>query len=221
MADRFALVLAGGSGRRFGAAKQFELLGGTSLVERSVELARAVCDGVVLVVPPGHEWTGPAVERTVAGGATHAESTRRGCEALPEGVATVLVTAPSHPLVTVELARQVLDGRDHADAVAPLLDVADVIRRRDGSTSHPTPGGRYGILQLPFALNTAILLPAVGADRGFVEEFSLVERAGGTVATVPGDPANLHITTPADLVLAEEILAGRATKKGRKGVRNS
>lgn len=221
MPDRFALVLAGGSGRRFGSAKQFAMLGDTSLVARSVELARAVCDGVCLVLPPGHDWSGPSVDRIVVGGSTHAESTRRGCEALPSGIDTVFVTAPSHPLVSVELARRVLDGRDHADAVAPLLDVADVIRRYEGFTTHPTPGGRYGILQLPFALNAAILLPAVGTSSGFIEEFGLVERAGGTVATVPGDPANLHIATPVDLVLAEEILAGRATKKRWTGAENS
>ena len=53
-----------------------------------------------------------------------------------------------------------------------------------------------------------------------MEEFALVERAGGSVAMVPGDPANLHITTPADLAVAAEILAGRAQENvagvGRK-----
>jgi len=213
--DRFALVLAAGAGTRFGSRKQFADLAGRSLVERSVELARAVADGVCLVLPPGQAWTGPPVDIVVAGGSTHAESTRRGCSVLPRGIATVFVTAPSHPLASAELAEQVLAGRERADAVAPLLDVADVIRRHEGDSTEPTPSGRYGILQLPFALNAALLLPAVGTEGDFIEEFSLVERVGGAVATVPGDPANLHIATPADLALAEEILAGRATRKSR------
>lgn len=215
MPSPFALVLAAGTGSRFGGPKQFEPLAGTSLVEHSVELAQAVCDGVCLVLPAGHPWTGPSVDFVVAGGTTHADSARRGCAALPRGIETVFITAPSHPLASIELAQQVLAGCDRADAVAPMLEIADVVRRHDDDTSAPTPGGRFGILQLPFALNATLLLPAVSTTREFTEEFSLVERAGGAVATVPGDPANLHIATPADLVLAEEILAGRATRKTR------
>ena len=217
----WGLVLAGGSGARFGAPKQFASLRGRRLVDRSVDLARGICDGVCLVLPDGHRWSGPAVDRVVTGGTTHAESTRRGCAALPADVETVFVTAPSHPLASSSLAEAVLAGRAEVDAVAPLLDVADVVRivEEDGS-SVPTTGGRFGLLQLPFALSAEVLLPTVATAGEFVEEFALVERAGGSVAMVPGDPANLHITTPADLAVAAEILAGRAQENvagvGRK-----
>lgn len=208
----WGLVLAAGSGRRFGAHKQFASLRGQRLVDLSVTLARRVCDGVCLVVPDGHDWTGPPVDRLVTGGPTHAESSRRGCAALPDDVATVFVTAPSHPLVSPALAGAVLGRRQEADAVAPLLELADVVREvsPDGSSRPTAVRGRFGVLQLPFALNARLLLPTVATIGEFTEEFSLVERAGGSIAMVPGDPANLHVATPADLVLAHEILAGRA-----------
>ena len=42
------------------------------------------------------------------------------------------------------------------------------------------------------------------------DELTLVERAGGRVRVVPGDPRNFKITYPADLVVAEALVAGHA-----------
>ena len=50
--DVWAVVVAAGSGRRFGGAKQFEPLAGVRVLDRSVEACRSVCGGVVVVVSP-------------------------------------------------------------------------------------------------------------------------------------------------------------------------
>ncbi len=51
----FAVVLAAGSAKRFGATKQLERVGGQPLVRRAVDLAYEMCgDHTVLVV--GHDW---------------------------------------------------------------------------------------------------------------------------------------------------------------------
>ncbi len=63
----WAIVLAAGAGARFGAAKQFEDLGGTRLVDRSVTSASACCDGCVIVLPDGVAWDGPTVDHAVTG----------------------------------------------------------------------------------------------------------------------------------------------------------
>ena len=49
----WAIVVAAGSGLRFGRPKQFELVAGRSVLGRSVDAARSRCDGVVVVLPPG------------------------------------------------------------------------------------------------------------------------------------------------------------------------
>lgn len=51
----FAIVLAAGSAKRFGATKQLELVGGQPLVRRAADLACEMCgDHTVIVV--GHDW---------------------------------------------------------------------------------------------------------------------------------------------------------------------
>ncbi|HAP77211.1 MAG TPA: 2-C-methyl-D-erythritol 4-phosphate cytidylyltransferase, partial [Acidimicrobiaceae bacterium] len=68
----WAVVVAGGSGQRFGGPKQYEQLGAQRVIDWSMAAARAACDGVVLVVPA------PDAEREggVAGGASRSESVR-------------------------------------------------------------------------------------------------------------------------------------------------
>ena len=82
----WAIVVAGGSGTRFGGPKQYAPLAGRRVLDWSVDAARSVAHGVVLVVPAadagGDE---PAVDAVVAGGTTRSESVRAGLAAVPEG----------------------------------------------------------------------------------------------------------------------------------------
>ena len=87
--------MAGGSGRRFGAPKQFIELAGRPVIAWSVDVARTVADGVVVVVPaeggaPGSEWKLDA-DRVVTGGSTRASSVRAGLDAVPKDAAIVVV----------------------------------------------------------------------------------------------------------------------------------
>ena len=81
----WTIVVAGGSGRRFGAAKQFAPLAGRRVVDVACDTAARAGDGVVVVLPPDAigEWsTGAAT--AVAGGSTRSESVRAGLAAVPD-----------------------------------------------------------------------------------------------------------------------------------------
>ena len=65
-------MVGGGTGRRFGTAKQYEMLGDVRVIDRSVAVARAASDGVVVVVPVEDAER----EQAIAGGATRSESVR-------------------------------------------------------------------------------------------------------------------------------------------------
>ncbi|HKY15273.1 MAG TPA: 2-C-methyl-D-erythritol 4-phosphate cytidylyltransferase, partial [Microthrixaceae bacterium] len=94
----WVIVVAGGSGQRFGSAKQFAELGGRSVIERAVAGARPHAEGVVVVVPEGASLTVPGADVVVVGGATRAGSVRAGLAAVPEEAAVVLVHDAARPL---------------------------------------------------------------------------------------------------------------------------
>ncbi len=158
------IVVAGGSGSRFGVPKQFETVAGARLVDRAVDAVTAACDDVVLVLPAGVAWDGRSVAATVPGGSTRSASVRAGLDAVAGWAAVVVVHDAARPLAPPALFDAVIDAvRAGADAAVPG--------------------------------------PA------------LVEAAGGRVVVVPGDPRNLKITTPADLVVAAALLVAASEEQ--------
>src|SRR4051794_24235453 len=102
----WTVIVAGGGGRRYGAPKQFADLGTGRVVDLAVATAATATDGVVLVVPPEHS----AAEGGVAGGATRAESVRRGLAAVPPGATIICVHDAARPLASAALFDAVVDA---------------------------------------------------------------------------------------------------------------
>src|SRR3954464_9509106 len=95
----WAVVVAAGSGSRFGALKQYERLGGRRVIDWSLAAAQAVAEGVVVVVPPGRAATAEgAADAVGAGGATRAASVRAGLAAVPGDADIILVHDAARPL---------------------------------------------------------------------------------------------------------------------------
>ncbi|MDN5749181.1 MAG: 2-C-methyl-D-erythritol 4-phosphate cytidylyltransferase [Pseudonocardia sp.] len=208
----WAIVLAAGGARRFGPrSKQFERLGGERMVDRTVGTARTACDGVVLVLPPGHEWDGPPVDVVVAGGDHRAESLRAGLAALPADAAIAVVADPAHPLAPLALFRSVIGCvRAGADGAVPVVPIHDVVQRvRDGRVVQTLPKDDLVITQTPQAYRVSVLR-AVHADHPRpVEDSGLLVERGHRVETVPGEFANLHVTTPYELAVLDRIASER------------
>jgi 2-C-methyl-D-erythritol 4-phosphate cytidylyltransferase len=205
----WAVVVAAGSGARFGGAKQFREVGAARLVDRSVQRAARSCDGVVVVLPAGVSWDGPPVTAAVRGGATRAESVRSGLAAVPESVDIVLVHDAARPLASDALFAAVIAAvRDGADGAVPGLAISDTIKRVADDRVLETIS-REGLVtvQTPQAFRAGCLRAAHAEGADGTDDAELVEAVGGTVVVVPGEPTNLKVTSPDDLVLIEALLA--------------
>ncbi len=204
----WAVVLAGGTARRFGdRPKQFEPVGGVRMVDRTVAAARRSCDGVVLVLPPGRAWDGAPVDAVAEGGDHQSESLRAGLACVPADAGIVVVCDPAHPLASAELFTAVVDAvRRGADGAVPVLPILEVVQRVvDGRVVATVPKHDLVLTQSPQAFRAAVLR-AAHADRPRpVENSGLLVELGHRVDTVPGDPANLHVTTPAELRLLDRL----------------
>lgn len=212
----WAIVLAAGGARRFGPrSKQFERIAGQRMIDRTVSVARAACDHVVLVLPPGHGWDGPPVDVVVAGGDHRAESMRAGIAALSPDAEIAVVADPAHPLAPLHLFASVIDRvRAGADGAVPVIPIHDIVQRvRDGRVVETLPKEDLVITQSPHAYRVSALR-AVHADRPCtVEDSALLVDGGYRVETVPGEFANLHVTTPHELAVLDLIAAGERTSR--------
>jgi 2-C-methyl-D-erythritol 4-phosphate cytidylyltransferase len=221
----WAVIVAAGSGERLGAdvPKAFVRFGDQPLLAESVARLddHPSIDGIVLVVPP--EWEERAtfmadeiaagkVALAVPGGATRSDSVARGVAEVPPEAAIILVHDAARPLVAADLVDRVLAGfSEGVDGVIPVLPVADTVKRVDGAGRVVETVDRMSLrlVQTPQAFAAEVLRRALAADdRGTATDCAgLVERIGGSVLTVAGDPRALKITTAADLARAEELRA--------------
>jgi 2-C-methyl-D-erythritol 4-phosphate cytidylyltransferase len=204
----WAIVLAGGAARRFGdRPKQFEPVGGVRMVDRTVAAARRTCDGVALVLPPGHGWTGEPVDAVAEGGDHQSESLRAGLATLPPDAAIAVVADPAHPLASEALFRSVVAAvRAGADGAVPVVPILEVVQRVGGGRVLETlPKDDLVLTQTPQAFRAEVLR-AVHADRPRpVENSGLLVERGFRVVTVAGDVRNVHVTTRPELAIAESL----------------
>jgi len=203
----WSVVVAAGSGERFGGDKQAADLAGQPVVVRAVRAATSVSDGVVVVATADRRSAVvdllaglDGVEAIVNGGDTRSASVRCGLAAVPADAEVVLVHDGARPLATPDLFRRVVEAVClGAEAVVPGIPLADSLRSvegrvidRDGVIAVQTPQG--------FAAEALRRAHADGGEAS--DDATLVEATGVTVVVVEGEPANLKVTRPMDLALA-------------------
>ena len=221
----WTIVVAGGSGRRFGALKQYAEIGNRRLVDLAVEAARRSSEGVVLVVPADDAER----EGGVAGGPTRTASVRNGLAAVPSDAEVVLVHDAARPFASDRLFADVVAAvRAGADGAVPGLPLVDTVKSIEVVPS-PSIGLGAGVpavvpkvtgtpdratlvsVQTPQAFRADVLRRAYTSELDATDDAALVEAVGGTVVVVPGDSDNRKITLPEDLVWARShVESGRS-----------
>jgi 2-C-methyl-D-erythritol 4-phosphate cytidylyltransferase len=209
----WTIVVAAGSGSRFGAPKQFLDLGGVRVVDRSIRTAARHSDGIVVVTPSEPVEGARAVSapdgvafHSVPGADTRAGSVRRGLSAVPDDAAVILVHDAARPLASDAVYERVIAAvRDGADAVAPAVAIADTLRRRSGGV---VDRDDVVAVQTPQGFAAGALRRAHESGEEATDDVTVVENHGGTVVVVDGDRRNLKLTTRLDLDVASLLLGG-------------
>ena len=222
-----AVIVAAGSGERMaGIDKMAVRLEGLPIVFHSVRTFQRceIVDEIVVVTRADrmvslHEeieaagWT--KVRRVVKGGATRAESSRHGVAALAPDVDVVLVHDGARPLVTeAVIMRVAAAARETGAAIPGIPPVATIKRAAAGIAVETLDRSTLREAQTPQGFRRDVLV------KGFVavhraktdptDEAACVERTGVAVTIVAGDPRNLKVTVPDDLVVAAALLRGEA-----------
>jgi len=214
-----AVVVAAGAGRRFGSAKQFALLRGKPVLDRTLDAVAGhpEVDEIVLVLPAGvsgaryrKRWR--KIAAVIRGGDKRQDSVARGFARLKSGRGSlVLVHDGVRPLVGREVISRVIAKARETGAAVAAIPVEDTVKEAAGGFVVRTLE-RDGLrrIQTPQGFHYEVLGEALRRARedGFsgTDEATLVERTGHPVAVVPGDPRNIKITTAADLRIAEAWL---------------
>jgi 2-C-methyl-D-erythritol 4-phosphate cytidylyltransferase len=214
------IVPAAGSGSRFGGGipKQFQTLLGKPLIQHVIE--RFLLDeSVTRVIVPVAEMLLASVRQSggdrvtfVAGGETRQQSVIRGLAAVDPDAEIIAVHDAVRPLFSIETLHAVVSAARESGAALPILPVTDTIHvmTEEATVAKTLDRSMLGAAQTPQCFQAAILRSVLEqAEREGIDgtdEAGLAARFGHVVRAVPGDPRNLKITLPEDLVLAESYL---------------
>lgn len=197
-------------------------IAGVSVLERSIRAFQAsdAIDRIVVVTAEEQfdEVIGLGASKVVSvipGGAERHLSVHRGLLSVAEGTKMVAVHDGARPLVTTAAIAACVEAARNFGAASLAHRVTDTLKRADadgrvtGSVSREHLWG----METPQAFRLELLLRAYDSvlDAGEVvtDEVSAVESLGEPVQLVENHEPNPKITFPADLSLAEAVLAAR------------
>jgi 2-C-methyl-D-erythritol 4-phosphate cytidylyltransferase len=218
------IIVAAGSGTRFGAEKpkQFLEIHGKPIIIHTLEKFEncPAIDEIVLVLPAQEIKNFDAAKekyglkklvKIIAGGKTRAESVANGLKKIDgEKVKVVAVHDGARPLVASDEITQVVEKAGECGAACLVATVTDTIKEVSGDKIVRTVDRRNLRRALtPQAFRFEILQKAFAqADlsEAATDECFLIEKLGFEIAAVEGSARNIKITHPEDLRIAEMFL---------------
>lgn len=231
-----AVIAAGGCSSRMncdGVTKQHMLLGGIPVVVRSMlEFEKCSLIGEIIVVARQDElplyeeyrtnYGITKLKKVVTGGETRQMSVLRGFDAIDSNAKFVAIHDAARCLVTVDMIERVCVSAYRnraATAATAVRDTVKIAGKRD-FIEITADRDLVWLAQTPQVFHTTLYRAAAYSAReeGFeaTDDNSLVERIRNPVKLVECGRENIKITTPDDILLAEQILAARHAAQENK-----
>ena len=218
-----AVIVAAGTSRRMGGVnKIYANLAGKPLLAHTVSVFQecSSIDQVVIVLSEDkveegrrlvREYGWSKVSEVCPGGARRQDSVKEGLKRL-HGCQWVVIHDGARPCLSIDLIERGLEEARRSGAAIAAIPVTDTIKivSSDSFVEETPPRQRLWAVQTPQVFRFDIISEAYRRAEGDVtDDATLVENLGHKVKVYPGSEANIKVTTPGDLVLAEAILKSR------------
>ena len=218
----YVIIVAGGQGLRMGlpVPKQFALVAGRPVLMHTIARFHEADPllGIIVVLPADqHDYWNDLcrehdfrIEHTVvSGGETRFHSSQNGLRAIPDDVDGVVgIHDGVRPFVSVEVIRRCYAEARRSGAAIPVMPVVDTLRIvGEGDGSHNVDRSQFRAVQTPQVFSIGLLREAFRQQwrPEFTDDASVVEGIGGKIGMVEGNRENVKLTTPLDMLVAEEL----------------
>ena len=217
------IVAAGNSSRMEGIKKQFLKIGGVPVVIRSVtkfQQIDEVCETIIVVGKEDIPYAEQLVQQyklkntvVTQGGDSRQQSVLSGLSCCNSKSDLVAIHDAARPFVQIEEIQQVIQiAKKYGAATlgAPVKDTIKIVE--DGIIQFTPPRSSLYLTQTPQVFQMELYKKAVEKAQqnqwDFTDDCQLIEQYGFPVHIVTASYANIKITTPEDIVLAESFAKG-------------
>lgn len=217
---KYAVIVAGGIGRRMNSdmPKQFLSLQEKPVLYYTIQAFFDAYDGIeiILVLPPDHVKLGTEIIdayfrdkkiEIAIGGETRFHSVKNGLNLILEE-SIIFVHDGVRCLLTPKLIQRCYNTALEYGTAIPVVASKDSVRIKTATGSESVDRNNVMIVQTPQTFLSTLLLPAYNIEykEKFTDEASVIEAYGIDVKLIEGDYANIKLTTPTDMLIAEQLI---------------
>lgn len=221
LSKQHVIIVAAGKGQRMGNVdipKPFLKLNGIPIIIHTLNrfIAAIPQIAITIVLPRNfiHLWSETIKDAQwdhahfiVEGGPERFHSVKSGLSSI-SNADLVAVHDAVRPLVSVQTIQNGFSIAERHGAAVPCLPSIDSIRLVDGALSKPVNRDNYRMIQTPQIFKASILIDAYRQSYHdyFTDDASVVESAGYPIRLFDGNPSNIKITEPIDLLITETLI---------------
>lgn len=224
---KFAVIVAGGTGSRMGGGipKQFRSLCGRPLLWWSMKAFHIENPDTELILVLAADfmdlwndffmslpYQDQFKHKVTTGGATRTESVNNGLKLIIDEDSLVAVHDGARPLVSCDLISKGWKEAEINEAAIPIVPVTDSLRKLSEGESVAVSRSDYVSVQTPQVFRTGLLKKAYAAvdSNTFTDDASVVEHFGHKVSLFEGNPTNIKVTNPGDMLIAAALMGKNA-----------
>ncbi|MCC7051576.1 MAG: 2-C-methyl-D-erythritol 4-phosphate cytidylyltransferase [Bacteroidia bacterium] len=220
--NRFVILVAGGIGKRMrnDTPKQFLLLKEKPVLLHTLQTFYAALPNAqyIIVLPEAHQLQWKKIceqhqvlinHTIVIGGEERFFSVKNALQTIQENKGMVLIHDGVRPLVSKHTIFATLNLAEQKGSAVPAVSLNDSIRQVNKESSIHLDRKNYRLVQTPQCFHTSIIKKAYSLPYNslFTDDASVVEAMGTEIFLSEGNTENIKLTTPADLLFAEALLA--------------
>jgi len=223
---RYVVITAGGSGKRMRRAKpkQFIELAGKPLLMHTFEAFVRFDPNLHFVLVLSDNMVGcwhglvkqykfNIAHQIASGGPSRFHSVKSGLRLVPDD-AIVAIHDGVRPLVSADTLGRVFDNATKFGNAIPIIECKDSLRQVDYANNQPLDRDRIRLVQTPQAFQAGMIKKAYNRNYKdvFTDDATVYEASGHRITLVEGNPENMKVTTPEDLIVAEALLMQRISQ---------
>lgn len=223
MKQKYAIIVAGGSGTRMGSGipKQFRNLQGRPMLWWSMKAFNEEDPVTIIILVLPKEFvsiwkdfcsTLPEGDKIpyqyTTGGETRTESVRNGLGLITESDSLIAIHDGARPLLSKELIKKGWECAIKEKAAIPVIPISDSLREVNDKGNHAVNRSKFRAVQTPQIFQGDLLIEAYKRveNGNYTDDASVVEALGHTIGLYEGDPSNIKVTTPVDFILASLLM---------------
>ena len=217
--DLYALIVAGGSGKRMGAdtPKQFLELAGKPVLMRTIERFWAFNASIKIITVISEDqidyweklqkkYSFSIPNTIVKGGPARFFSVKNGLEKVKDD-SLVAIHDGVRPLVSTDTIKRCFAAAEKFGNGVPAISPMDSVRMITEHGNVPVSRQYLRNIQTPQVFDSKLIKKAYLQDYSadITDDAMLLEKTGETIHLVEGNTENLKITNPGDLAIAQAL----------------